>query len=146
VSQLYEESATGGISRTFNLTLIDRLATHQPCLRIQLRALANILNGHNLPFTDKFTLTPSTGSLLVRAEKHLSQLHHKLKAKQLLAEIQIAPSYATRERDRVYRPDEITFKDAYKVIDISELPSKTKESAFGVLNRTIWTNNQGSIF
>ena len=51
----------------------------------------------------------------------------------------IVPS---RECDGVYRPDKKTFKDAYKIVDIPELPSKTKESAFEVLNRTIWTNNK----
>jgi len=142
VSQLYEESATGGLSRTVNLALIDRLAINQPWLRTKLRALTNILNGHNLSHTDKYILTLTTGSLLVKGEKHLSQLHRKSNAKQLLAEIQIAPSYASRARDGVYRPDEKTFKDAYKIVDIPELPSKTKESAFEVLNRTIWTNNK----
>jgi hypothetical protein len=79
---------------------------------------------------------------MIRADRHLSQVYRKAKAEQARRDIQTAPAYATRIRDGIYHPDEGTFQDAYKVLDIPELPSKTKESAFEVLNRTIWTNNK----
>jgi hypothetical protein len=36
----------------------------------------------------------------------------------------------------------VTFNNAYNVIEMGSLPSKTKETAFQILNRTIWTNNK----
>jgi hypothetical protein len=35
-----------------------------------------------------------------------------------------------------------TFNNAYNIIEMGSLPSKTKETAFQILNRTIWTNNK----
>jgi hypothetical protein len=35
----------------------------------------------------------------------------------------------------------VTFLNAYKVLHMSLLPSKTKETMFQILNRTIWTQN-----
>jgi hypothetical protein len=35
-----------------------------------------------------------------------------------------------------------TFNNAYDIIGIKSLPSKTKEMAFQILNRTTWTNNK----
>jgi len=142
VSQLYEESVTGTLSRTVNSTLIDRLASNQQWLRPKLRALTNTINNQWLSVTNKYVLNSTTGSLMIRAYRHLSQVYRKAKAEQARRDIQTAPAYATRIRDGIYHPGEGTFQDAYKVLDIPELPSKTKESAFEVLNRTIWTDNK----
>jgi hypothetical protein len=58
------------------------------------------------------------------------------------AQIGTAPAYLTRERDDVYVPERRTFSEAYDVLNLPMMPSKTKETAFQVLNRTIWTNNK----
>jgi hypothetical protein len=52
------------------------------------------------------------------------------------------PSYATRQRDGLALPRRDTFLNAYKVLSLSLLPSKTKETIFQVLNRTVWTQNK----
>ncbi len=39
-------------------------------------------------------------------------------------------------------PTTETFNKAYNIIQLSSLPSKTKETSFQILNRTIWTNNK----
>jgi hypothetical protein len=56
--------------------------------------------------------------------------------------MKIPPAFSTRERDGVYVPERQTFKDAYCVLVLPFLSSKTKETAFQILNRTIWTNNK----
>jgi hypothetical protein len=56
--------------------------------------------------------------------------------------IKIAPAYQTRRQDGVYYPTTETFNKAYNIIQLSSLPSKTKETSFQILNRTIWTNNE----
>ena len=60
----------------------------------------------------------------------------------LTNQIGIAPAYLTRERDNVFIPDMATFTQGYRVLNLTALPSKTKEVAFQVLNRTLWTNNK----
>jgi hypothetical protein len=52
------------------------------------------------------------------------------------------PSYATRQRDGLALPRRVTFFNTYKVLSLSLLPSKTKETVFQVLNRTVWTENK----
>jgi hypothetical protein len=52
------------------------------------------------------------------------------------------PSYSTRQRDGLALPRRDTFLNAYKVLSLSLLPSKTKETTFQVLNRTVWTQNK----
>jgi hypothetical protein len=59
-----------------------------------------------------------------------------------LSSIGTAPAYATRQRDGVFYPSPKTFTDAYKVIEISSMPNKTRETSFQVLNRTVWTNRK----
>jgi hypothetical protein len=38
-----------------------------------------------------------------------------------------------------------TFNKAYNIIQLSSLPSKTKETSFQIINTTIWTNNKAFI-
>jgi exonuclease III len=142
VSQLFLDSDTGSLSRTINSELIARIATGVPWLKIKLQRIANELNKKKLPIQDKYVLGRSTGSLLVKGDKHLSQINKKINSKKQTDKIVVAPSYQTRIRDQVYRPDIDTFHKAYKVLELPWIPSKTKEIAFEILNRTIWTNNK----
>jgi hypothetical protein len=56
--------------------------------------------------------------------------------------IQVSPSYSTRQRDGITLPQRTTNLNSYKVLYMSLLPSKTKETVFQILNRTIWTQNK----
>jgi hypothetical protein len=59
------------------------------------------------------------------------------------AEIGMAPAYHTRARDNVHiRPTIQTFNNAFNLLRLPSLTSKTRETAFQVLNRTVWTNNK----
>jgi hypothetical protein len=142
VSQLYKEEVTGQLSRDVDNDLIDELAATTPWVRPKLRALTNELNRLRLPLHGKQKCEMSTGALLVRGEKHLSIINKEIVAKLHTDRIGTAPAYQTRIRDDVYRPDRDTFHAAYKILELPDIPSKTKEIAFEVLNRTIWTNNK----
>jgi hypothetical protein len=48
--------------------------------------------------------------------------------------IKIAPAYHTRRQDGVFYPTTETFNKAYNIIQLSSLPSKTKETSFQILN------------
>jgi hypothetical protein len=60
----------------------------------------------------------------------------------LHSNMQLPPAYSTRERDGFYVPERKTFKDAFHVLSLSLLSSKTKETAFQLLNRTVLTNHK----
>jgi len=142
VSQLFTENDAGGLSRMVDGTLINQLALTSPWIRPKLRALTNELIRKQLPITDKYQLQATTGTLLINGEKHLSQIYKKSLSEELTKSIRIAPAYQTRGRDGIYRPDKDTFQAAYKILDLTDIPSKTKETTFEILNRTIWTNNK----
>jgi len=74
--------------------------------------------------------------------RNLSQLHKKIKAKELTQNITKAPAYNTRIRDSIMVPDTNTFISAYGILNNPIVPLKTKEISFQILNRTLWTNNK----
>jgi hypothetical protein len=51
------------------------------------------------------------------------------------------PLFRTKQRDGITQLRLETFLNAYKVLSLSMLPSKMKESTLQILNRTIWTRN-----
>jgi hypothetical protein len=54
-------------------------------------------------------------------------------------EIGIAPADQTRTRNNMHiRPTQWTFCSAYQVLRLPYLTSKTRETAFQVLNWTVW--------
>ncbi len=58
-------------------------------------------------------------------------------------DIGVAPAYQTRTQGNIHiRPTVPTFNNAYQILRLPLLPSKTRETAFQILNRTIWTNNK----
>ncbi len=69
---------------------------------------------------------------------------YKLKCRELLdTSIGVAPAYHTRIRDDLaVRLTRRMFNNAYHVLRLPALTSKTRETAFQILNRTIWTNNK----
>jgi hypothetical protein len=55
----------------------------------------------------------------------------------------VAPAYHTRIRDGLaVRPSQRDFTNAYNILRLPAITSKTRETAFQILNRTIWTNNK----
>ncbi len=140
VSQLYNTNdLTGMLDRTENVRLFERLQRH-PLLQHKLRLLAAQLRGNN--FLDKTSVGVTTLALLFRKDQNISQKYKKILRQKLHATMGAPPAFSTRERDDVYVPERQTFVDAFRVLSLPYLSSKTKETAFQILNRTVWTNNK----
>jgi hypothetical protein len=140
VSQLYSTNdLTGMLDRTENVELFERFQQH-PLLQHKLRLLAAQLRGNN--FLDKTSVGVTTLALLFRKDQNISQKYKKILRHTLHATMGTPPAFSTRERDNVYVPERQTFLDAFRVLSLPYLSSKTKETAFQILNRTVWTNNK----
>ncbi len=141
VSQLYETNVNGNLHSFPNIDLQRRLQGEIE-LQDKLYLLCQALRRLRLPLLDKKHEPQVSGGLLLRGEKNMSQLYRNLARARLDDKIKIAPAYNTRINDNVPYPSPETFNEAYNKIEIKGLPSKTKEVAFQILNRTIWTNNK----
>jgi hypothetical protein len=76
-------------------------------------------------------------------DTNLSQRYRLLCEDFLNTEIRIAPAYSTRVRDNIHIwPTTCSFNNAYQLLQLPVLTTKTRETAFQVLNRTEWMNNK----
>jgi hypothetical protein len=140
VSQLFGiNELTGMLDKTENIMLMQRLQQY-PLLRHKLQLLrAQLLTNS---FIDKTSIAVTTLALLLRKDQNISQKYKKIVRHNLHVSLNIPPAFGTRERDGVYVPERQTFKDAFGVLSLPFMSYKTKETAFQILNRTIWTNNK----
>jgi hypothetical protein len=139
VSQIYGiNDLTGDLDVSENEALIQALPT--PLLQFKIRELVKALR--HLPRRDKRHVTRSQATNLFNQDSNMSRTNGRIARAQKDAKIKTAPLYQTRRRDQVYVPDLNTFHDSYKVLKLAAIPSKTKETTFQILNRTIWTNNK----
>jgi hypothetical protein len=140
VSQLLEvNDLTGRLTVDKNVILLTSLVNF-PHLQHKLRLL--IRSMRRAPVVDKFVTPITTATSLFLLDKNLSQIFKQQQRQKLHKLMQVPPSYATRQRDGIMLPQRATFINAYKVLHVSLLPSKTKETVFQILNRTIWTQNK----
>jgi hypothetical protein len=140
VSQLLEiNDLTGQLTTVENRALFEDLAAY-PHLQHKLRLFVRVF--WRGPIADKLNCQVTAASSLFLVEKNLSQIFRKQLRHQLHKKIDMPPSYATRWRDGLALPRRDTFLNAYEVLSLSLLPSKTKETTFQVLNRTVWTQNK----
>jgi hypothetical protein len=140
VSQLLEvNDLTGRLSTDENRALFEDLTVF-PHLQHKLRLF--VRNFRRAPIADKMVCPATAGSSFFLVEKNLSQIFRRQLRHQLHKKMDMPPSYLTRQRDGVMLPRRDTFLNAYKVLSMSLLPSKTKETTFQILNRTIWTQNK----
>jgi hypothetical protein len=140
VSQLLEvNDLTGRLTIDENMLLLAQLADY-PRLQHKLRLL--IRSMRRAPVVDIFVTPTTTATSLFALDKNLSQIFKQQQRQKLQKIIQVPPSYTTRQRDGITLPQRATFVNAYKVLHLSLLPSKTKETVFQILNRTIWTQNK----
>jgi hypothetical protein len=140
VSQLFNTNdLTGILDRSENDVLAVRLQQY-PLLRHKLHLLTGQLHNHS--FLDKTSVAVSTLALLFRKDYNISQTYKKLLRHNLHQAMGTSPAFGTWERDGVYVPERQTFVDSFKVLSLPYLSSKTKEVAFQILNRTVWTNNK----
>ncbi|OBQ34618.1 MAG: hypothetical protein AN484_26585, partial [Aphanizomenon flos-aquae WA102] len=139
VSILFQEQENGEISPEENTILFQALDNY-PAIQHKVRLLHRALRRKR--FRGREHTNTTTATDLFHQPKNMSQLYKRKCRQKLDEEIKKAPAYQTRRRDGVYYPETQTFNDAYRVLDIPAMPSKTKEVAFQILNRTIWTNNK----
>jgi hypothetical protein len=140
VSQLLEiNDLTGQLTTEENRAQFEDLAVY-PHLRHKLRLFVRVFRWG--PTTDKLNCQVTAASSLFLVGKNLSQIFKKQQRHQLHKKIDMPPSYAARQRDGLALPRRDTFLNAYKVLSLSLLPSKTKETVFQVHNRTVWTQNK----
>jgi hypothetical protein len=95
------------------------------------------------PFHNKYSCPRSNLATLAKLDGNLSR-RFRVKNRELLDNtIGVAPSYQTRIRDGLaVRPSQRDFTNAYNILRLPTITSKTRETAFQILNRTIWTNNK----
>jgi len=141
VGQIYDTDETGQLQNRINPALLRHFQGERQ-FQEKMNLFIQAMNKKRLPFRDKHQGELVSGGLLLRKETKMSQEYRKMQRKKLDAEIKTAPAYASRIRDGIYYPTPETFTNAYKVMQNKHLPSKTKETAFQILNRTIWTNNK----
>ncbi len=142
VSQLFEVQDNLQTSAQNHPELFNTLRTHHPNIHDKLSWLCRNIRDTRLPRRSSYPSSITTAQAFLQQDNKLSRIYRKKARKILDDSIGIAPAYETRRRDGVHYPSEQAFNNAYKVIAIGSMPSKTKETSFQVLNRTIWTNRK----
>jgi hypothetical protein len=140
VSQIFDTHLTGRIDKAISPEVMNSLAPY-PMLRHKLKALVQALLKQ--PFHNKYSCPRSNLAILTNLEINLSR-RYRIKNRELLdAATGVAPAYHTRIRDGLaVRPSQRDFTNAYNILHLPAITSKTRETAFQILNRTIWTNNK----
>jgi hypothetical protein len=142
VSQLFEVQDNLQTSAQNHPELFNTLRTHHPNIHDKLSWLCRNIRDTRLPRRPSYPSSITTAQAFLQQDNKLSRIYRKKTRKILDDSIGIAPAYETRRRDGVHYPSEQAFNNAYRVIAIGSMPSKTKETSFQVLNRTIWTNRK----
>jgi hypothetical protein len=82
----------------------------------------------HLPFSDKRHVEEAAAGLLLRGEDNLSRHYRKTNRAIKDVSLRTAPAYHTRRKDGVFYPT--TDNNAYSIIEMDSLQSKTKEKTF----------------
>jgi hypothetical protein len=140
VSQIFDTHLSGRIDKSISPEVMNSLAPY-PMLQHKLKSLVQALLKQ--PFHNKYSCPRSILAILANLDINLSQ-RYRIKNRELLdTAIGVAPSYHTRIRDGLaVRPSQRDFTNAYNILRLPTITSKTRETAFQILNRTIWTNNK----
>ena len=122
-----------------NVEKLDNLPIN---LSIKLRnLLSNVLKSRP-PYRDKTSMATTGLSVIMNKDCNISVFYRKMVMSNLTVAIGISPACQTRERDSVYVPEKTTFSSAFCALALAQITSKTKETTFQILNRTIWTKNK----
>jgi hypothetical protein len=140
VSQIFETHLSGRIDKSTSPELLASLAPY-PALQHKLRIFTRAFLQQ--PFHNKYSCPRTHLTSIVNLDTNLSR-RYKLKCRELLdSAIEVAPAYRTRIRDNIaIRPTQRVFNNAYGALRLPVITSKTRETAFQILNRTVWTNNK----
>jgi hypothetical protein len=140
VSQIFETHLSGGIDKNISPELLTALQPY-PALRHKLTLFAK--NFQRMPFRNKYANPRTILASIIQLDTNMSRRNKLLCRNILDAEIRVAPAYHTRIRDNIQiRPTTQIFNNAFHLLRLPSLTSKTRETAFQILNRTTWTNNK----
>jgi len=89
---------------------------------------------------NKSSITVSLHHLFVGTKT--SQLYRKMKRNEINRSIKIPPSYRTRKRDKYALPPVEKYMLGYTRLFSMNIPSKTREISFNILNRQSWSNQK----
>jgi hypothetical protein len=133
VSQIFETHLSGGIDKTISPDLMTSLQVY-PSLRHKLQLFDQAFQ--QMLFKNKYASPRLILATFMHLDTNMSR-RNKLLCRSILDADQ------TRTRDNVHiRPTIPTFTNAYQLLRLLSLTSKTLKTAFQVLNRTMWTNNK----
>ncbi len=139
VSQIFEPHLTRGIEKSISPSLLTLLLPY-PVLQHKLRVFKWVFL--QKLFHNRYA-SPRSLANLVNLETNLSRRYHRKCQKILDTSIGVAPAYHTRIWDGIaIRPSQRALNNAYNLLRLPSLTSKTRETAFQILNQTIWTNNK----
>jgi hypothetical protein len=107
-----------------------RVFLNYPCQKNYGRKIParNNRYGRKTPFTDKRHVEVAAAGLLLRGESNISRHYRKTNRATKDASLGTAPAYLIRRKDGVFYPSAETFNNAYNIIGMNSLPSKTKET------------------
>jgi hypothetical protein len=134
VSQIFETHLSGGIDKNVSPNLLTSLQPY-PALRHKLILFAQ--GFQQMPFRNRYANPRSTLASLMQLDTNMSRRNKLLCRSILDDEIGVAPAYHTRTRDDIQiRPTIQIFNNAFHLLRLPSLTSKTRETAFQILNRT----------
>jgi hypothetical protein len=139
VSSIFETHHSGGIDKIVSPMLIaDLQAFPLLCHKIELFAK----NFQSMPFRNKYASPRLNLSTLMNLDTNISRRNRLLCKRVLDTEIGVAPAYQTRTQDDIHlRPTMRTFHNVYQLLHLPSLTPKTREKAFKMLNRTVWSGH-----
>jgi hypothetical protein len=142
VSQIFKTHLhlSGRIDKSISPELMTSLAQY-PILQNKLKVLMRALLQQ--PFHNKYSCPRSNLAILANLDINLSR-RYRVKTREILdTAIGVAPAYHTRIRDNLaIRPSQRDFTNAYSILRLPTLTSKTRKTAFQILNHTNWMNSK----
>jgi hypothetical protein len=140
VSQVFDTHLSGRIDKTASPELLVSLASY-PTLQHKVQVFTRAFLHH--PFHNKYACPRTHLAALMNLDTNLSRLYKLKCRKELDSTIEVAPAYRTRIRDNIaIRPSQRMFNNAFHALRLPIITSKTRETAFQILNLTVWTNNK----
>ena len=113
------------------------MSQRDPGLVIKCRALRRELGGRG-----GYIHVPQYKCIEILNKGTFSQFYRKIKRQSNEEQIKCPPTYKTRIKDGYAVPSLAEYMKGYKKLFLYDLPSKTIENSFNILNRQTWTNQK----
>ena len=133
----FTDNLTGKIDLSKDCTYPENMVERDMGLVIKCRALRRELGGRG-----GFIHAPTLKCIEILNKGKFSYFYRKLKRQSNEEVIKCPPSYKTRIKDGQAVPPLAEYMKGYKKLFKTDLPSKTIENSFNILNRQTWTNQK----